>query len=222
MGERHQVRVAESLGDLGHPGEGGFRGRGVAPLHALERDRHEQVALLHAIEWAVLEQPMGPGEPAAAAGHLAPEQQPEAQPERAPRRARGIAQTQALAMRTRPLVGALAVPADQIRGRRQTLEVFDFERRLVSRGRQVSVGVSPGLPPEGLPAPSERVGRGLFHQGAAPWRPAFGPPPACARRRRMVARLAPGVHRRLVHIPPHTTGERSIAPARPPRQLRQW
>ena len=74
-GQRHQVRVAEAVADLGGLAEGGVRGRGVALARSLQRDRQEQIALLHAVQLAVVEQPPGPGEPAAAAGQLAPVQQ---------------------------------------------------------------------------------------------------------------------------------------------------
>jgi hypothetical protein len=43
-----------------------------------------QVPLLHAVQLAVIQQPLGPGQPAASTGQLAPAQQNEGQPERTP------------------------------------------------------------------------------------------------------------------------------------------
>ena len=70
-GERHQIEVAEPIADLG-----GLTGDRVArlgrlPRRVLKRVRHEQVAPLHAVALAVVEQPPRPGEPAGAAGELA-------------------------------------------------------------------------------------------------------------------------------------------------------
>ena len=71
-GERHQVRIAEALADLAGPIERGVRGRDVSLGHGLERNRHKNEALLHAVELFVIEQPPGSGEPPATPGHLAP------------------------------------------------------------------------------------------------------------------------------------------------------
>jgi len=72
--ERRQVWVAEAVADLGGLAEGGVGGRGVASGKALKRDRQEQVSLLNTVQMTIVEQPPGPGEPAAAAGGLTPVQ----------------------------------------------------------------------------------------------------------------------------------------------------
>jgi hypothetical protein len=71
QGDRRQVPVAEAVAELGGLAEGGVRGRGVALDKALDRQRQEHVPLLHAVQLAVVQQPPGPGQPAATAGQLA-------------------------------------------------------------------------------------------------------------------------------------------------------
>ena len=50
-------------------------------------------------------------------------------------------------------VGALGVPADQVSGRRESLEVLRLKRRLAVRSREPSVRIPPRLPGEGLAPP---------------------------------------------------------------------
>src|SRR5215207_6699414 len=52
-------------------------------------------------------------------------------------------------MGTRPDIGAVVVPAHQIGGRGQPLQVLRLQRGLAVRGRQLGVGVPPRLPREG-------------------------------------------------------------------------
>ena len=63
-------------------------------------------------------------------------------------------------MRPRPDIGALRVAPDQVSDDREPLEVIGLERRLAIRGRQLRVGIAPGLPRERRPAPIERGGPG--------------------------------------------------------------
>ena len=60
-------------------------------------------------------------------------------------------------MRPRPDVGALGVPADQVSGHGQPLEILGLERRFAVSRRELGVGVAPGPPAEGRPASIERV-----------------------------------------------------------------
>jgi hypothetical protein len=78
---------------------------------------------------AIVQQPLAPGQPAAAARRLALEQRGEAEPERAPRRLRDSASAQKRVMRPSPDVGALRIPADQVSGDREPFEVFGLEGR---------------------------------------------------------------------------------------------
>jgi hypothetical protein len=72
--ERHELRVAEALADPDRLIERGVEGRVLARPHAPERLEHEQVPALHAVVPAIVQQPLAPGEPAAAARRLALEQ----------------------------------------------------------------------------------------------------------------------------------------------------
>ena len=67
----------------------------------------------------------------------------------------GVAPVQELVVRPRQQVDALGVPADQVGGGRQPLQILRLQRRLPVRGRELGVGVRPRLPAEGLPAPIE-------------------------------------------------------------------
>jgi hypothetical protein len=76
--QRHQVRIAEAVAELGGLVEaGGGRGR-IARGHAVQGDRDQQEPLFHAVAHAVAEQPAAPCQPAAAAGRLGPFQQQKA------------------------------------------------------------------------------------------------------------------------------------------------
>jgi hypothetical protein len=155
--ERHQVRHVEAVTDRGGPGGGGPRGANVALLHVLQRDRHEQVALFHTVAACLVEHAARPCEPSATAHGLGAEQQMQAQPERVPRRARRLG-THQLAVRARRQVVADVVPAHQIGGRQQQLEVVRLERRLpVGRGQQL-VGTRPLPLPVGGAAPLPQAG----------------------------------------------------------------
>jgi hypothetical protein len=158
--ERHELRVAEALADARRLIEGGVESRIVTREHAPERLEREQVPALHAVMPAIVQQPLAPREPAAAACRLAFNQRVEAQPERTPRRLRSGAPAQKRVMRPRPQVGALRVSADQVRSNREPLEVLGLECRLAVRGHQLRVGISPTLPRKGRPAPIERIGPG--------------------------------------------------------------
>ena len=67
-------------------------------------------------------------------------------------------------MRARVGVGAVGVPADEVSGHREPLEVVRLEGRFAIRGRAAERTLPPGLPAEGCPASIERVGRG--HEGS--------------------------------------------------------
>jgi hypothetical protein len=166
--QRRQVGVAEALADLAGLPEGGVGGRGVAGGEALQRDRQQQVALLDAVELAVVQQPPGPGQPAAAAGQLAAVQELQAQPERAPGGPRRVAGAEPPLERPRPRVGGVVVAADQEGGHREPLEVRRHQRRAAVQGRELGVGRRPVMAAVRVPGPVERAGRG--HQRRAPSR----------------------------------------------------
>jgi hypothetical protein len=127
-GQRLQVRVAETPADIGGLSEGGARGRGIAARHTLQRGRQKQIPLLDTVQMAVVKQPPGPGEPAAAAGQLTPVQKCEAQPERAPGGPRRITKVQQFVIRPRRDVGTVIVPADQVSGHRKPFKILRRKR----------------------------------------------------------------------------------------------
>jgi hypothetical protein len=60
-------------------------------------------------------------------------------------------------MGTGPGLLAVGVFARQVGGHREALEIIGLKGHLTTRGRQLGVGISPLLPPEGLPTSIERV-----------------------------------------------------------------
>ena len=156
--ERHAAADRRSARRSWPPGRTWRGAVASSPSHmhrsALE---HEQVPALHAVVPAIVQQPLAPGQPAAAARRLALDQQGEAEPERAPSGLRSSAAAQERVMRTRPGVGALGVPADQVRGDREPLEVFGLERRLAIRGRRAGLDAFPQAcrPKDARPRSSE-------------------------------------------------------------------
>jgi len=184
-GKRGQVAVAEAVADLGGQPEGGVRGRGVALGKALQRQRYEQIPLLHAVQLAVVQQPPGPGKPAATAGQLAPVQQAEGQPERAPGGTLRAAQPQPLPMRARQDLVAVGIPTHQVGGLGQQLQILRGKRGLPVGRRQLVEGIRPRLPLQGGPAPIQCVSRG--HAPSPP-----------ADTRTQVARRTPAPYRLLL------------------------
>jgi hypothetical protein len=158
-GERQQVRVAEAVTDLGGLAAGGIRAGGVGG-HGPERDQGQQISLLDAVQPLVVEQPPGSGQPAAALGLLAPEQQEEGEPEAAAGGSSGVVEAQPLAMRTCPELIALVILARQVRGGRQPLEILGLKPRRVARGGELGIRLRPRLRIKGLPPPLQSAGHG--------------------------------------------------------------
>jgi hypothetical protein len=108
---------------------------GVVTLaDALYSDGHEEVAAHDAVALPFVDQPPGPGEPAAAPRRLAIHQQREAHPECGKGGALHVPPVQELLMGAGEVLGALVVPADEVRGRREPVEVVGAERRLTISG----------------------------------------------------------------------------------------
>jgi hypothetical protein len=93
----------------------------------------EEVVLVlddyHLVEAPPVHQSAGPRQPAAALGRLAPQQQQERQPEPTPGLTGDIANVQPFPMGPRPQLVAVVIPAGQIRGGREPLEIFRPKRR---------------------------------------------------------------------------------------------
>jgi hypothetical protein len=125
--ERDQVGIGEPPADGDRPPRRPPRARVVTAHHLPQRLRDQQVATLGA-RLLVLQQSVGPGQPATRLGELALVDQVEAEPERAPRGPPAIA---ALGVEPLgPLQGRQAVvdPAEEIGGRRQPLQVLPDQR----------------------------------------------------------------------------------------------
>ena len=145
---RHQVAVTEPLADFGRLLEHCARTRRVPRLEAFQSDRNEQVAALRAIKVTIVDQLLGSGEPATAAGSISTAEQPEGQPERAPCAARHLAESQAFVVRAGPDFGALAGSAGEVGSEGQLLQVIEPEWRLLLRCQELFVGSAPCLPAE--------------------------------------------------------------------------
>jgi hypothetical protein len=120
-GERDQVGCREPLADRGCLAEDLVRRRRTAAEQRGKAGREQQQPPLGAVE--VLDQPLGPGDPTAAAGQVAAQDQGQRQPEPT---ARGTGRVlRAEVLEVGPLPGRLArgVPAGQVGGDRQQLEV---------------------------------------------------------------------------------------------------
>jgi hypothetical protein len=132
--QREQVSVPEAVADRRGLAEDGVGGLGIALLQALQRDRHQQIALFHTVQLAFREDTPRAGKPAARLGHLSPGHKLHADPERAARGPRGIAEPQAFLIRPRPDLEAFGVPASEIRGRCQALEIVEPQRQVAISG----------------------------------------------------------------------------------------
>ena len=158
-GERHQVEVTEPIADLGGSAGDRVRARPISGDRALEGLRHEQMPPLRAVAPALVEQPARPREPSCAARELAAVEQDEDQPTRASRGPRYVAPAQELAVRALPRLDAVLIAADEVRRRREPLEVLRLERRLPIRRGELSKRIRPRPPTEALPAAREYLGR---------------------------------------------------------------
>ncbi len=146
--ECHQLWVAEALADPDALCEGLAGGHGIAREQVLKREGHEEIPALHAVVLTVVEEPLTPGDPAAAARRLSFDQQVEGQPERAAGGARRVASLQEPVMRPGVGIGAVGVPADEVSGHRKPFQVVRLECRLAIRGGELSVRIPPRLPAE--------------------------------------------------------------------------
>jgi hypothetical protein len=152
--ERDQVGLGDASADGGRPGRRPPRSRIVTGHHLLKGDRGEQVAALGALR-LVLQQPVGPSQPTTGLRELPLVDQVEPEPEGGPP---GPPTVAALGME---LLGALQRPqalldpAEEIRRRRQQLQVLSGQGGRPVGQRQRGVGVRPGQPPGRLAAPRQ-------------------------------------------------------------------
>ena len=134
-GQRHQLRGAEMFADLRGLSETRRGGVKVALEQQADGGGVAQISLFDAVQVAIVQQSLPPVDPPAAAGQLALVQQHEGRPERATGRTADVADQQALAMRTPPDIDGLLVPADEIGGHPQPLQILQVEPSLPIRRR---------------------------------------------------------------------------------------
>jgi hypothetical protein len=142
--------VVEATTDLDGFAETCLCGGDVSLEHQPERGAVAKVALLHAIDLAVIEQPLCPIDPTPAAGQFASVEKNERQPEGTARGSRNVGPLGTVVVGCRPELHALVGPPDQIGGRCLSLEIVDVERRVVSGGRQMNERVRPRVVGESL------------------------------------------------------------------------
>ena len=134
--DRGEIRVVESVRDLGGLGKGRAGRLWVTGIEALERSGHQQVATFDAIVLALLEQSRRPRQPSAGAGDLALVEQPEAEPESVSSGSDGLAEAERLVVGAREEFCHIVVSAQQVGRLRQALEVREFEQSVAIGRRQ--------------------------------------------------------------------------------------
>ncbi len=97
----------------------------VIRIQSHEAVHDHDISLYRAVELTVVEQPLDPGDPTSAPGHVAAEQQMEREPESASGGAFGVVQSQALAMCARPQLEAVVILADEVCRDSQLLQIVD-------------------------------------------------------------------------------------------------
>jgi hypothetical protein len=122
-----QVRVAEAIADLGGARCCGKSGLTVSLAETLLGDGKQQIAVLHAV--AALDQTLCASEPAIRLPCLAPKQQRETEPEGAAGGAGVVTFLHAGVMGAIQRLLEVELPADQVGGCGQSLEILDGERR---------------------------------------------------------------------------------------------
>jgi hypothetical protein len=133
--QRHQLRGAEMFADFRSLSE--TRGGGAKITLEQEADggRVKQISPFNAVQVAVINQLLPPVDPTAAAGELALVQEPRRPAKRPPRRPPDVADPQGFLMRTPPDINGLLVPADEIGGRPEQLQILKVEPGLTIRRR---------------------------------------------------------------------------------------
>lgn len=102
--------------------------------------------MLHAVQARLVEQSLGPVDPATAPRQLTAVQQSERDPERAPRRSGDIALRHVRVVGGRPCLVAVVAPTAQIRGGREPLEFVRLEHLGVSRVQSLPQDQNASLP----------------------------------------------------------------------------
>ena len=155
-GAGDQVCVSKAIADLGGAGGRCVRARIIAFAETLLGDRQEQVTVLHAV--TALDEPLRPREPAGRLSGLASEEKIETQPEGTARGAHAVAGVEMRVMSTIEDAVKIEVSADQVRRRREQLEILDSKGSRPVCERERLVGVTPCSTPVRLATHLKLVG----------------------------------------------------------------
>jgi hypothetical protein len=156
-GERQEVALGEALADRGRLLEYGV-GRGRSALkQSGEPGRQHQKPAFGTVELTVLDQPLCPRDPAAAAGSLTAQDQGQGKPEPALRGAGGVAPVEVLEVSPLPGRGAVFVSPGEVGRDREPLEVDDVEGRFIGCRREPIGRAGPRPAPEGVASRFEPV-----------------------------------------------------------------
>ncbi|MEJ7729103.1 MAG: hypothetical protein WKG00_07805 [Polyangiaceae bacterium] len=168
--ERPALKVARAGGETGiaapFPDARGARGRDmrrftITGAKLLLRGGKEEVAALDAIARLGFDEALRPPEPARRAAGLSAKQQEEPHPERALGRAKPLVRLQVNPVRALQRSQRAGLFVDEVRGRRQQLQVARRECPRPVGSTQQIVGVSPGTPPIGVAGTLELVSHGM-------------------------------------------------------------
>ena len=133
--QRDQLRVAEPITDLGCLGKARVGGLHVALKRQEEGGAIAHISLLDAIPLTVIQQALGPVDPPAATAQFALVEENEGQPEGATGGAGHLTGLHVLVVRTRPCVDAVVDPANEVRSRREALQILELQMRVTLRDR---------------------------------------------------------------------------------------
>ena len=144
-GQRRQIPITKTAGDLRRLAECGVGRRGVALHDALNGGGDQQIPAYHAVELAFVEQAFSSGEPAGCGGHGAPSQECKPEPECRSSGPFAVASIEEGLMRARAECLALVIVPHQVGSDRESLEVFGFERCVTIGGLQQPIRFGPRL-----------------------------------------------------------------------------
>ena len=155
--EENEVLLAETLGNLRGLPEHCVGLLDLALVDGAVGEREEEIAPLHAVVPTVVEQAPSTRQPATGLSGFSLEHEGKRHPERTTSGPNRIARGQIFVVSASHDLGAVGIPAYEMRGGRQTLQVFRGKRSLPIRHRQGREGLVPILAVEGFAAAITRV-----------------------------------------------------------------
>ena len=157
-GKRNQVGLREAFADGRGPLEDRISRGGPAVEQGDEPGGQHEVPPLRAVKVTLVDQALGPGEPAATAGRLATEDQGKREPEAASGGLRGFVPAEVAMVRPLPGRRAGVVRAGEVRRDREHLEVRGVKGRLRGCRGELVGRARPCVPREGVPSTVQSVG----------------------------------------------------------------